>query len=53
MEEREVVKVACPLVPGNPDGFYLKYRDEMLPGEKIFGEAPIVEEPAIKPKGRK
>lgn len=34
--EREVVKVACPKVPGNDLGFYLAYRDEMKPGEVLF-----------------
>lgn len=35
---REVVKVACKITEGNPDGFYLKYKDEMLPGEVLFEE---------------
>ena len=35
--EREVVKIACPLVEGNDQGFYLGYRDAMREDETEFG----------------
>ena len=35
--EREVVKIACPVVEGNDQGFYLGYRDVMREDETEFG----------------
>jgi hypothetical protein len=34
--ERKLVKVACPVVDGNPDGYYMQYEDEMKEGEVLF-----------------
>lgn len=35
--EREVIKIACPVVEGNDQGFYLGYRDSMQENETEFG----------------
>ena len=35
--EREVIKIACPVVEGNDQGFYLGYRDTMRDDEEEFG----------------
>lgn len=43
--DREVIKVACPVVDGNDQGFYVTYRDAMKDGEVEY--VPIEESDAI------
>ena len=38
MDNRELVRVACPIVEGNEQGFYLTYADEVPEGAKLFDE---------------
>ena len=53
---REIIKVACPIIEGNDQGFYTQYRDAMRPDEFEYSEK-IKTEPeakvAVKAKGKK
>ena len=51
--ERELVKVTCPIVSGNDNGYVLKYRDQMAVGEKIFVEPKPKATPKATPKTEK
>lgn len=53
--ERELVKVKCPIVEGNDSGYYVTYKDQMSETDELFTEpeAPKQvepEKPPVKPK---
>ena len=47
-QERELVKVKCPIVEGNDSGYYVTYKDQMSETDELY--EPEAEKDRVEPE---